>query len=55
VLRARKRVALRGVGFMHDGYYYVKNVTHRISKGNYKQSFTISREGLGSTTPVVMP
>jgi hypothetical protein len=55
VLRARKLVGLRGVGFLHDGYYYVKNVTHRISKGNYKQSFTISREGLGSTTPVVMP
>jgi hypothetical protein len=55
VLRARKLVGLRGVGFLHDGYYYVKNVTHRISKGEYKQSFTISREGLGSTTPVVMP
>ena len=55
VLRARKLVGLRGVGFLHDGYYYVKNVTHRIKKGEYKQSFTISREGLGSTTPVVMP
>lgn len=55
VLRARKLVGLRGVGFLHDGYYYVKNVTHRINKGEYKQSFTISREGLGSTTPVVMP
>jgi hypothetical protein len=55
VLRARKLVGLRGMGFLHDGFYYVKNVTHRISNGNYKQSFTISREGLGSTTPVVMP
>jgi hypothetical protein len=55
VLRARKLVGLRGVGFLHDGYYYVKNVTHRITKGEYKQSFTISREGLGSTTPVVIP
>jgi hypothetical protein len=55
VLRARKLVGLRGVGFLHDGYYYVKNVTHRINKGEYKQSFIISREGLGSTTPVVMP
>jgi hypothetical protein len=55
ILRARKLVGLRGVGFLHDGYYYVKNVTHRINKGEYKQSFTISREGLGSTTPVVMP
>lgn len=55
VLKARKLVGLRGVGFLHDGYYYVKNVTHKISNGEYKQSFTISREGLGSTTPVVMP
>jgi hypothetical protein len=55
VLRARKLVGLRGVGFLHDGYYYVKSVTHRISKGEYKQSFTLTREGLGSTTPVVMP
>jgi hypothetical protein len=55
VLRARKLVALRGVGFLHDGYYYVKNVTHKISNGEYKQSFTMTREGLGSTTPVVMP
>jgi hypothetical protein len=55
VLRARKLVGLRGVGFLHDGYYYVKSVTHRISKGEYKQSFTLTREGLGSTTPVVIP
>jgi len=55
VLRPRRLVGLRGVGFMHDGLYYVKNVTHNISKGNYKQAFTISREGLGSTTSVVSP
>jgi hypothetical protein len=55
VLHARKLVGLRGIGFMHDGFYYVKNVTHKISKGDYKQAFTISREGLGSTTPVVNP
>ena len=33
VLRARRLVGLRGVGYMHDGYYYVKNVTHKIKKG----------------------
>jgi len=55
VLHARRLVGLRGIGFMHDGLYYVKNVTHKISKGDYKQAFTISREGLGSTTPVVNP
>ncbi len=55
VLRARRLVGLRGVGYMHDGFYYVKNVTHKIKKGEYSQSFTLVREGLGSTTPVVMP
>ncbi len=55
VLRARKLVGLRGVGHMHDGFYYVKSVTHNLKRGEYKQSFTIVREGLGSTTPVVIP
>lgn len=55
VLRARKLVGLRGVGYMHDGFYYVKNVTHTVKKGEYKQAFTLVREGLGSTTAVVMP
>ena len=55
VLRPRRLVGLRGVGFMHDGLYYVKNVTHKIRKGEYKQEFTISREGLGSTVPSVIP
>lgn len=55
VLRARRLVGLRGVGFTHDGFYYVKNVTHIVKKGEYKQSFTLVREGHGSTTPVVMP
>ncbi len=55
VLRARKLVGLRGVGYMHDGYYYVKDVTHTLKRGEYKQSFLLVREGRGSTTPVVMP
>jgi hypothetical protein len=54
-LRARRLVGLRGVGYIHDGYYYVKKVTHKIKKGEYIQSFTLVREGLGSTTPVVTP
>lgn len=49
LLQVRGVVTLRGVGFNYDGLYYVKNVTHKINKGDYKQSFTITREGLGST------
>jgi phage protein D len=53
VLRARQPVTLRGVGQAHNGLYYVKKVTHSISKGTYKQSFTLSREGLGTTVTKV--
>ena len=53
VLRARKIVGVRGVGFTYDGLYYVRRVSHRISRGQYEQKFTISREGTGSLTPVL--
>lgn len=54
ILRARKLVGLRGVGQAHDGLYYVKSVTHKIRRGEYKQSFTIIREGLGSAVSKVL-
>jgi hypothetical protein len=53
ILRPRRLVSVRGAGYMHDGFYYVKSVTHSIGKGEYRQSFTLTREGLGSLTPVV--
>jgi hypothetical protein len=49
LLKLRELVTLRGVGNTHDGIYYVKSVTHYIRKGEYKQKFTITREGQGST------
>jgi len=55
LLTARGLVGLRGAGYQHDGLYYVKRVTHRISRGEYTQSFTLTREGVGATTPVVRP
>ncbi len=55
VLRARRLVGVRGAGASYDGLYYVKSVSHRISRGEYTQSFSISREGTGSLTPMVMP
>ncbi|MGB7923293.1 MAG: hypothetical protein WCF57_08615 [Pyrinomonadaceae bacterium] len=54
-LKARKKVGVRGVGFSYDGEYYVKTVTHSIRKGEYKQRFTLTREGTGSLTPLVRP
>jgi hypothetical protein len=55
LLQARGLVGLRGVGFSYDGLYYVKSVTHSIRKGEYKQRFTLNREGTGSLTPLVRP
>jgi hypothetical protein len=55
ILRARGLVGLRGVGFSYGGNYYVKSVSHEISRGQYKQRFTLTREGAGSLTPLVVP
>ncbi|MGH8763140.1 MAG: phage late control D family protein [Nitrosospira sp.] len=54
-LRSRRLVGVRGVGESYDGNYYVKEVTHRIKRGEYKQSFTLSREGHGALLPMVVP
>lgn len=53
VLRNRLIVGVRGAGLAYDGLYYVNSVTHNIKRGEYKQSFKLSRDGLISNTPVV--
>jgi hypothetical protein len=53
VLNARKLVGVRGSGPAFDGLYYVKSVTHKIKRGEYKQNFTLTRNGLVSTVPTV--
>jgi hypothetical protein len=55
MLQARGLVGLRGAGYSHDGFWYVKRVTHSIRRGAYTQRFSLAREGLGSTTPAVIP
>jgi hypothetical protein len=55
VLRARMLVGVRGAGIAYDGMYYVDSVTHSIKRGEYKQNFQLSRDGLISQTPVVVP
>lgn len=55
LLQPRALVGLRGAGYSYDGLYYVKSVTHNVSTGEYRQSFVLRREGLGSITPVVIP
>ncbi len=55
LLRPRRLVGLRGAGFTYDGLYYVKSVTHRVRKGEYKQSFSLTREGTGALDAAVRP
>jgi hypothetical protein len=55
LLQARGLVGLRGAGYSYDGLYYVKQVATSIRKGEVRQKFTLTREGLGSTVPVVIP
>ncbi|HTX40570.1 MAG TPA: hypothetical protein VMD25_01985 [Acidobacteriaceae bacterium] len=53
VLRANQLVGVRGAGTTYDGLYYVRTVTHNLKRGEFKQSFTLSRDGLVSATQVV--
>jgi hypothetical protein len=53
VLKSRGLVGVRGAGTAFDGLYYVSSVTHNIKRGEYKQSFTLGRNGLISTLPRV--
>jgi hypothetical protein len=55
VLRARMMVGVRGAGITYDGLYYVNSVTHTLKRGEYKQGFELSRDGLVSNTPKVFP
>jgi hypothetical protein len=53
VLQPRMLVGVRGAGLAYDGMYYVDSVTNNIKPGEFKQSFTLSRDGLISITPQV--
>jgi hypothetical protein len=53
VFKARQLAAVRGAGNYYDGNYYVKSATHNIKRGEYKQSFTLTRGGTGSSVSKV--
>jgi hypothetical protein len=53
VLKARQLVGVRGAGSAFDGLYYVKSVTSNFKPGEFKQNFTLTRNGLISTLPRV--
>lgn len=46
-------VAVRGAGGTYDGDYALKSVKHRINIAEYKQEFTLTREGVGTTIQTV--
>jgi hypothetical protein len=46
LLQPRRLVEVRGAGATHDGLHFVRSVTHQIKHGEYKQSFTLSRNAL---------
>lgn len=52
-LKARRLVGVRGAGVAYDGLYYVQSVTSTLRRGEFKQSFSLTRNGLISITPKV--
>jgi hypothetical protein len=53
MLKARELVGVRGAGIAYDGLYYVQSVTSTLKRGEFKQSFNLTRNGLVSITPRV--
>ena len=49
------KIEISHIGPAFDGLYYVKSVTHKLKRGEYKQSFTLGRDGLISLSPRVLP
>jgi hypothetical protein len=53
LLKARQLVGVRGAGLAFDGLYFIKSVTTTLKRGELKQSFDLTRNGIVSITPVV--
>jgi hypothetical protein len=53
ILNARQLVGVRGAGLGFDGLHYVQKTTHMLKRGEYKQSFTLKRNGIIANVPVV--
>jgi hypothetical protein len=53
LLKSRRVVGVRGAGLAFDGLYYVSSVKHTLKRGEFKQQFSLVRNGLVSITPRV--
>jgi hypothetical protein len=54
LLKSRQLVGVRGAGMAYDGLYFVESVTTTIKRGEIKQNFSLTRNGLISITPKVL-
>jgi len=52
-LKSKQLVGVRGVGTAYNGLYFVKSVKTSIKRGEFKQNFELTRNGLVSITPTV--
>lgn len=48
MVRAGGLVSMTGVGTAYGGTWYVRQVTHTVSRGRFEQQIELSREGLGT-------
>ena len=46
LLKARSLVEVRGAGLPFDGQHFVKSVTYTMKPGEFKQNFTLARNGM---------
>jgi hypothetical protein len=53
ILKARALVGVRGAGIAFDGIYFVKRVASTLQRGEFKQSFELSRNALVSINKTV--
>lgn len=53
LLKMGRLVEVKGAGYPHDGVHFVRSVTHNIKPGEYKQSFTLSRNAFEPASPAV--
>ena len=54
LLKARQLVGVRGASTGYNGLYYVKSATTTVKRGEIKQSFSLTRDGLISNVPRVL-
>lgn len=52
-LKSGSLVGVRGASVAYDGMWFVSSVTDTLSRGSWKQTFQLARDGIGSQTQTV--